>query len=65
MKNFLKLAIPYLISILSFIGGKYQFNEIIEILILSLVIILLTVYPTLIFKNEEKINEISNTKETK
>ena len=30
-KNLLKLSIPYLIAILSFIGGKYQFNEIIEI----------------------------------
>ena len=38
LKNFLKLLIPYLIAILSFIGGKYQFNNAIEILILSLVI---------------------------
>ena len=53
LKNFLKLAIPYLISILSFIGGKYQFNDVIEILILSLVVALLTIYPTLIFENEE------------
>lgn len=52
-KNFLKLAIPYLIAILSFIGGKYQFNKVIEILILSLVIALLGSYPTLIFENEE------------
>ena len=46
-KNFLKLAIPSLIAILSFIGGKYQFNKAIEILILSLVIALLTSYPIL------------------
>lgn len=53
LKNFLKLAIPYLIAILSFIGGKYQFNNIIEILILSLLVALLESYPTLIFENEE------------
>lgn len=52
LKNFLKLSIPYLIAILSFIGGKYQFNETIEILILSLVIALLTSYPMLIFEKE-------------
>lgn len=50
LKNFLKLSIPYLIAILSFIGGKYQFNKAIEILILSLVIVLFTIYPTLIFE---------------
>ena len=55
LKNFLKLAIPSLIAILSFIGGKYQFNKAIEILILSLVIALLTSYPTLIFENESNI----------
>lgn len=53
LKNFLKLAIPYVIAILSFIGGKYQFNKVIEILIYSLVIALLTSYPTLIFEKEE------------
>lgn len=53
LKNFLKLAIPYLIAILSFIGGKYQFNKVIEILILSLIIALLASYPTLIFEKEE------------
>ena len=53
LKNFLKLAIPYLIAILSFIGGKYQFNKVIEILILSLVITLLASYAILIFENEE------------
>ena len=53
LKNFLKLAIPYLIVILSFIGGKYQFNEEIEIITLSLVISLLASYTTLIFENEE------------
>ena len=53
LKNFLKLLIPYLIAILSFIGGKYQFNNAIEILILSLVIALLASYPTLIFESEE------------
>ena len=53
LKNFLKLAIPYLIAILSFIGGKYQFNEEIEIITLSLVISLLASYTTLIFENEE------------
>ena len=52
-KNFLKLAIPYLIAILSFIGGKYQFNEEIEIITLSLVISLLASYAILIFENEE------------
>ena len=52
-KNFLKLAIPYLIAILSFIGGKYQFNKEIEIITLSLVISLLASYTTLIFENEE------------
>lgn len=50
LKNFLKLAIPYLIAILSFIDSKYQFNKAIEILILSLVIALLTSHPTLIFE---------------
>ena len=50
LKNFLKLSIPYVIAILSFIGGKYQFNKVIEILILSLVIALLASYPTLIFE---------------
>lgn len=53
LKNFLKLAIPSLIAILSFIGGKYQFNKVIEILIWSLVIALLSSYPMLIFENEE------------
>ena len=53
LKNFLKLLIPYLIAILSFIGGKYQFNEEIEIITLSLVISLLASYTTLIFENEE------------
>ena len=53
LKNFLKLAIPYLIAILSFIGRKYQFNEEIEIITLSLVISLLASYTTLIFENEE------------
>ena len=53
LKNFLKLAIPYLTAILSFIGGKYQFNEEIEIITLSLVISLLASYTTLIFENEE------------
>ena len=53
LKNFLKLAIPYLIAILSFIGGKYQFKEEIEIITLSLVISLLASYTTLIFENEE------------
>lgn len=55
LKNFLKLVIPHLIAILSFIGGKYQFNDVIEILILSLVIALLASYPTLIFENELKV----------
>lgn len=55
LKNFLKLLIPYLIAILSFIGCKYQFNNAIEILILSLVITLLASYPTLIFENEVKL----------
>jgi hypothetical protein len=50
LKNFLKLSIPYVIAILSFIGDKYQFNKVIEILILSLVIALLASYPTLIFE---------------
>lgn len=54
LKNFLKLAIPHVIAILSFISGKYQFNNAIEILIWSLVITLLTIYPTLIFKNNEE-----------
>ena len=53
LKNFLKLLIPYVIAILSFIGGKYQFNDVIEILILSLVVALLTIYPTLIFEKGE------------
>ena len=53
IEKFLKLAIPYVIAILSFVGGKYQFNKVIEILILSLVIALLASYPTLIFENEE------------
>lgn len=53
LEKFLKLAIPYVIAILSFIGGKYQFNKAIEILILSLIIALLASYPTLIFENEE------------
>ena len=53
LKNFLKLLIPYLIAILSFIGGKYQFNEEIEIITLSLVISLLASYAILIFENEE------------
>ena len=52
-KNLLKLTIPYVIAILSFIGGKYQFNDVIEILIFSLVIALSASYPTLIFENEE------------
>lgn len=52
-EKFLKLAIPYVIAILSFVGGKYQFNKAIEILILSLIIALLASYPTLIFENEE------------
>ena len=50
LKTFLKLSIPYLIAILSFIGGKYQFNNVIEILILSLVITLLASYAILIFE---------------
>lgn len=50
LKNFLKLAIPYLIAVLSFIGGKYQFNKAIEILIYSLVIALLASYSMLIFE---------------
>ena len=53
LEKFLKLAIPYVISILSFIGGKYQFNKVIEILILSLINALLASYPTLIFEKEE------------
>lgn len=53
LEKFLKLAIPYVIAILSFVGGKYQFNKAIEILILSLIIALLASYPTLIFENEE------------
>ena len=53
LKNFLKLTIPYLIAILSFVGGKYQFNKVVEILIYSLVIALLASYPMLIFENGE------------
>lgn len=50
LKNFLKLAIPYLIAILSFIGGKYQFDYTFEILVLFSVIFLLASYPALIFE---------------
>lgn len=53
LKKFLKLVIPWVIAILSFIDGRYQFNKVIEILILPLVIALLASYPTLIFENEE------------
>ena len=53
LKKFLKLVIPWVIDILSFIDGRYQFNKVIEILILPLVIALLASYPTLIFENEE------------
>ena len=60
LKNFLKLLIPYLIAILSFIGGKYQFNNAIEILILFLVIALLASYPTLIFEVRNKICYLMN-----
>ena len=52
LKNILKLAIPCLIAILSFIGGKYQFDEEIEIIILSFVSLLAN-YTVLIFENEE------------
>ena len=51
LKNFLKLTILYVIAILSFIGGKYQFNDVIEILILSLVIALLASYLTFVKMN--------------
>ena len=57
MRNLLKLVIPYLIAILSFTGGKYQFNSVLEILIFFSVIVLLGSYSMLIFENEKDKNE--------